>query len=105
MVKYCENRIALRLFSTFMPLHEPVNGSCKIVLHNLNSGSFTFEWLEYHKKTTYLVAKTFPGVSKRTTTQLENLQLLFFFKRGTYSIDYKEKYNPVLLPVSKDTVS
>lgn len=55
---------------------------------------------------TYLVAKTFPSVSKGTTSQLKKLQPSFFLKLGTYSIDYKEKHNPVLLPViKKDTVS
>lgn len=55
---------------------------------------------------TYLVAKTFPGVSKGTT-KLKMLQPSFFFKLRTYGVEYKEKHrNPVLLPVLKmDTVS
>lgn len=51
---------------------------------------------------TYLVAKTFPGVSKGTT-KLKNLHPSFFFKLRTYSVDYKEKYkNPVFLVCMKN---
>lgn len=42
----------------------------------------------------YLVAKTPPGVSKGTTTQLKKLLSSLFFKPRTYPIDWKEKTHP-----------